>query len=555
MISDRYQKKLIAIVSLFVLVAIVGIAYAVFTGQLNINGSGVTKESCFSVYFDNLSNGLTTGTARIVSSPEIKPNKTIIEDYKVNLITPGDSVSFTFDIVNDGDYDVSLTNLTLGPAKLSVNGNENDPSAQNLSNYITYKLYNNDTNQEINVNTSLKSKDVMHLKLVIKYLDNIPSSKLPSSNVDVSNLGVELVFEQTSIAKTDGSGKILPKELMSVPVKPTTGNEEFLSTSVPRRKIYTLNIVNNKEISNGYQSSDCSEEQNGTVMCWWKESTEESGYYDMYIGSDGKVFAPANSENLFRYVGYDKMKKLDLGSYFDTSHVTNMKFMFYKTGGLAMTSLDLGDYFDTSNVDNMYAMFYSASTTTGNNDPSNSSITSINLGNKFNTSNVTDMAYMFANLYSLGSLDLGNKFDTSKVTDMNTMFQRVGSEGSLSSLNLGNKFDTSKVTNMNAMFNYTGANNMTTLDLGNKFSTAKASNLYAMFNRTGYYSLQVLNLGTFGVNHDEVSNPTYMLDEIGYANNTLQQVIVKNQDVADWLNGLDNTAVPAYVKNKIAINN
>ena len=95
--------------------------------------------------------------------------------------------------------------------------------------------------------------------------------------------------------------------------------------------------------------------------------------------------------------------------------------MFSRCSSLA--SLDLSK-FDTSNVTNMRYMFCSCS-----------SLTSLDVS-KFDTSKVTDMRYMFYNCSSLTSLDV-SKFDTSSVTNMNEMFYGCSS---LNQIALGSKF-------------------------------------------------------------------------------------------------------------------
>ena len=141
------------------------------------------------------------------------------------------------------------------------------------------------------------------------------------------------------------------------------------------------------------------------------------------------------------------MTSLDLGNKFDTSNVTDMSYMFYRTGHSSMTSLDLGDKFDTSNVTDMRWMFHSTGYT---------AMTSLDLGDKFDTSNVTDMNYMFydTGYTAMTSLDLGDKFDTSNVTNMTEMFASTGSTA-MTNLDLGPAFTNIASTNTN-MFRNTG---------------------------------------------------------------------------------------------------
>ena len=136
-----------------------------------------------------------------------------------------------------------------------------------------------------------------------------------------------------------------------------------------------------------------------------------------------------SNKKLFRNMRF--VTSIDLNR-IDTSHMTDMSYMFFYCSGL--TSLDVSK-FDTSKVTSMSYMFSGCS-----------GLTSLDLS-KFDTSKVTGMSYMFYYCSGLTSLDV-SKFDTSKVTSMSYMFYYCSG---LTSLDVS-KFDTSKVTDMSYMF-------------------------------------------------------------------------------------------------------
>ena len=138
-----------------------------------------------------------------------------------------------------------------------------------------------------------------------------------------------------------------------------------------------------------------------------------------------------NPDSMQYFTTFKNATSIDL-SFFDTSKVTNMSFMFKDLSKL--TSLDVSN-FDTSKVTNMNCLFSGVS-----------SITSLDVSN-FDTSKVTYMNGTFANLKSLNDLDLSN-FDTSNVTDMGSMFENTIV---LDGIDLSS-FDTSNVKNMHYMF-------------------------------------------------------------------------------------------------------
>ncbi len=128
---------------------------------------------------------------------------------------------------------------------------------------------------------------------------------------------------------------------------------------------------------NAILSWDASNKQNGSVMAYTLDE-DNDGLYEVYIGQDGGVVANPDSTGLFKE--FDKVTEITGLETLDTSHVTNMKEMFYNCGSL--TSLDV-THFDTSNVTNMYRMFYNC------NDLMSLDVSS------FNTNNLQESEGMF----------------------------------------------------------------------------------------------------------------------------------------------------------------
>lgn len=164
------------------------------------------------------------------------------------------------------------------------------------------------------------------------------------------------------------------------------------------------------------------------------------------------------------------LETIDFGNGFNTSNVTNMRYMF--RGCTALTSVDLTS-FNTSNVTNLSGMFYGCS-----------SLTNLNLSN-FNTTNNTNLSVMFAACSGLTNLDVSN-FNTSNVTDMLAMFS--GCSG-LTSLNLS-AFNTSNVTYMECMF--MNCSSLISLNLAN-FNmgsvTSKTSMCHNLSTASGYCTI------------------------------------------------------------------
>ena len=229
--------------------------------------------------------------------------------------------------------------------------------------------------------------------------------------------------------------------------------------------------------------------------------------------SSGPVYLPAGYEYHYEvYQPFQSLQNLTSLDFrgFDTSKVTNMKYMFRDCKSLI--SLDLSSI-DTSKVTDMSFMFDCCT-----------SLTDLNLSG-LNTSSVTDMRDMFNNCISLTSIDLGS-FDTSNVQDMMCMFSDCDSLTSLDFKNFRNfktsnvevttgmfggctsltsldvsTFDTSKVKTMSSMFEE--CSSLTSLDLS-RFNTSNVTDMHYMFQNCS--SLTSLNVSSFDTSKVELMN-------------------------------------------------
>ena len=291
------------------------------------------------------------------------------------------------------------------------------------------------------------------------------------------------------------------------PTSETAPNYTFLNTGIKSDKIEFFNITTNGiEIPNGYDSIDCSYNQDKSVMCYWKQIETDPGYYEMNIAANGEIYTPYDSYHLFYRLGYEKLETLNLKG-LNTKDSISMSSMFFDAGRIGMKTLILGDKFDTKNVISMRNMFHA----TGR-----ELLQELNLGNNFDTSNVTDMYGMFSGTgyEKMETLILGNNFDTSNVENMHSMFNGTGYK-LLTSLDLGDKFDTSNVKNMRGMFQTTGKESMITLNLGSKFTIPENANIEKIFNGCG-------------------------------SNGKLTSVLVPNQELKTKILGLEIGNIPSF---------
>lgn len=158
---------------------------------------------------------------------------------------------------------------------------------------------------------------------------------------------------------------------------------------------------------------DISEAGDGSVIGWIEKLeaavSEDGTEYILHIDGNGKVYAPADSTELFSW--FSNVKEIEFDNAFDTSYVVSMRAMFWFCEELSI--LDVSG-FNTENVTEMCRMFCFCK-----------HLQKVDVSS-FNTEKVTDMNGMFGDCYRLQELDVSS-FRTKNVTDMNGMFRRCRS--------------------------------------------------------------------------------------------------------------------------------
>ena len=191
----RSRNVSFGILALFVAVIAVGLVYAGFTQTLNINGTGNVTAAKWSIHFENLSEPLLTNSANIVTPAQIKPGKTQIGDYAVTFATPGDSLTYTFDIVNEGNFDGYISGLTkTNPSCSGTDATSNSNVCKNL----TYTLKYTQTGTNLAENDKLLVGESKNVTLTLTLNANMPASELPTASITVGGLGITIIYSQDS---------------------------------------------------------------------------------------------------------------------------------------------------------------------------------------------------------------------------------------------------------------------------------------------------------------------------------------------------------------------
>ena len=188
------RKTLYYFVALSLVLSVVGISvgFATMSTNLNLQGTANVVPASWKVKFNNLSQPSITGDASVVSEPQIQSD-THIGDYEVKLTKPGDEISYTFDITNDGTIDAELSAFTFANPTIVGNGVNSQKDAKIVEDNLIYTLTYAD-GKSINNNDELNKGETKTLKLTIGYSSN--ATELPTESVSVGDMDVTFVYSQ-----------------------------------------------------------------------------------------------------------------------------------------------------------------------------------------------------------------------------------------------------------------------------------------------------------------------------------------------------------------------
>ncbi|MBO5138353.1 MAG: hypothetical protein J6B89_01795 [Bacilli bacterium] len=188
--------RVIMMVAVVALICIMGIGFAALSTTLSINGAGTVKASSWNVEFDNLSAVSKTGTAVEVTAPTISDNNTHIGDYDVTFTTPGDSISYSFDVKNTGTFNAEISSIVVSTPSCTGSGDTATVDATNVCNNLTYKLTYTDSGALVSQGDTLDSNSTKNMTLSLSYNSAATANLLPTNDVAISNLEVTIIYSQ-----------------------------------------------------------------------------------------------------------------------------------------------------------------------------------------------------------------------------------------------------------------------------------------------------------------------------------------------------------------------
>lgn len=205
--NNRERGLVCAIIALAILlIGSIGVAVAAFSSDLYIRGTATVSSSVWDVHFENLQPATINGAyAQEITAPTIQTSvdgvaAAAIKNYDVKLKSPGDSIEYTFDVVNAGDMDarISAIQINTGSA-LSCTTAAGVEVASLVCSKLNYTLTyadgaavaNGDKLPSIANGTNTKT-----MKLKLEFDPATTTEELPTKDVAISGLAVIISYEQ-----------------------------------------------------------------------------------------------------------------------------------------------------------------------------------------------------------------------------------------------------------------------------------------------------------------------------------------------------------------------
>lgn len=188
--------KTISIVGLIAIVAALSVAYAALSQTLNITGTATLKQNTWNIAFGS-GNCLATGSA--TAGTVDGSGSTTASVTGVKLALPGDTVTCTIPITNNGTINATLSSISYTAP--TITGTSDDSIKQGIETSVTYDGVALGNNATTNLN-SIKSASKQGLNtgasrnVVIKYTYSSSATKVPGADVTIGSLAVSTNFVQ-----------------------------------------------------------------------------------------------------------------------------------------------------------------------------------------------------------------------------------------------------------------------------------------------------------------------------------------------------------------------
>ena len=191
--TDKTRNILIGI--LIVGLVSMTIVYAALSQTLSVSGSGRVQAgtATWNVHFSNLGVAHTSGTAVIGHDLEITGSNSL-GNLEAVFSAKGDSIYYTFDIVNSGELPAKISNVVYPNLNTAnyTNGSQEDQNIMKPN--VQYSLTYTSSGNPVNVNDVINSGQTVNITFTVTYKSS--ASSTPDNDVQIEGLVTSIEFIQ-----------------------------------------------------------------------------------------------------------------------------------------------------------------------------------------------------------------------------------------------------------------------------------------------------------------------------------------------------------------------
>lgn len=185
---EERKVRMVTIIGICISLLLISVAFSLLSDSLKITGSGKMNVYSFDVHFENVS-ATVVGRAEYIL-PEITTT-TVFNNFYVVFNSPGDSVTYQVDVVNNSSSDVYLADIVQNEAKC-VSEEDVTDGLMVCENYQAILTY--DDGVSVLKGDIIKSGEKKHLKYTLSYPRDV--NLFPKSPTTLDNLGLLLIYSQ-----------------------------------------------------------------------------------------------------------------------------------------------------------------------------------------------------------------------------------------------------------------------------------------------------------------------------------------------------------------------
>ncbi len=187
--------KIVMIVAIMITVVGISISYASLSAVIEVTSAGSVRKANWDVHINELSSPEITGDLEIITPPEAINGTTTFRNLNVRFNENNSSVVYYFEIVNAGDLDAVINDISLPTpvcTAVEVYPLETARDIANVCGNLTYELEYSATGNALAVGDIIESGHIVIVKLTFAY----GGTELPINEINITGLDYIITYGQ-----------------------------------------------------------------------------------------------------------------------------------------------------------------------------------------------------------------------------------------------------------------------------------------------------------------------------------------------------------------------